>query len=324
MIQGLFTYILKRLIQAIPLLVAVIVLNFFIIHLAPGDPIQLLLRDVSDERLVEQMRREYGLDRPVYIQLYNYIFSVSKGNLGYSIHYNRPVLDLVLEHLWPTLLLMLSALTIATILGIILGVYAAIRPFSKVDNAIAFASLAGYSLPIFWFGQILVLVFSVHLDLFPSGGMYNLREQQTGINHIIDVLYHLTLPAICFASYDLAFICRITRTSMIEVIRKDYVTTARSKGLSERIVVIKHMLRNALIPVVTVIGMSLGLLFAGSVLTETVFSWPGLGRLTFESISARDYPVLMGIFIVVTIAVIIGNFIADVLYSVLDPRIRNV
>lgn len=321
--HGFLSFVLKRFLQAIPLVFAVIILNFFLIQMAPGDPVELLLRDVSDEKIINNLRAAYGLDQPLYKQLINYLTSVMTGNLGYSIRYNRPVLTLIWEHVPATLLLMTTALGISIFFGIALGILAAIKPFSILDNFVSFISLAGYSLPIFWFGQILVIVFSIKLNLFPSGGMFNIREGYTGLNHALDVAKHLTLPALCFSSYYLALISRITRTSMIEELRREYVTTARSKGLSERIVYLKHMLRNAILPVITIIGMGIGLMFTGSVLTETVFSWPGLGRLTFDSISARDYPVLMGLFIMVSVAVIIGNFIADVLYSVLDPRIRN-
>jgi ABC-type dipeptide/oligopeptide/nickel transport system permease component len=217
---------------------------------------------------------------------------------------------------------MFPALLFASLFGIGLGVLAAIRPFSLTDNIIAFVSLAGYSMPVFWLGQLLIILLSLHFDLFPTGGMVSVRESYTGFAHVFDVAKHLTLPAICYSMFNFALICRITRASMLEVLRKDFVTTARSKGLAEQVVVLKHMLRNALIPVVTLIGMSLGMMFAGSVLTETVFSWPGLGRLTYDSIFNRDYPVLMGIFIFVSVAIIIANLLTDLVYCLLDPRIR--
>jgi ABC-type dipeptide/oligopeptide/nickel transport system permease component len=320
--HGVLRYALRRFSQVVPLVFAVIICNFLLTHLAPGDPVDLFLRDGASEEVVHTIRSAYGLDKPLYLQLVNYIASVMKGNLGVSFRYNRPVLDLVIEHIPRTLLLMSTSLVIASLFGILLGVLSALKPFTLSDNLIAVVSLAGYSLPIFWFGQILVMVFALHFDLFPTGGMLSVRENYSGMARVLDIAWHLVLPAICFASYNLALICRVMRASMLEVLRKEYVTTARSKGLPERVVVLRHMLRNAMIPVVTVIGMSLGLMFAGSVLTETVFSWPGLGRLTYDSIVARDYPVLMGIFIVISAGIIVANFLTDLIYCFLDPRIR--
>jgi peptide/nickel transport system permease protein len=282
----------------------------------------MILQDGASEELITTMKQEFGLDKPLFFQLLSYIKSVFKGNLGFSFAYKVPVLQLILERIPATLILMFTSLVIASIVGIFLGVFAAIKPFSIRDNLIALASLAGYSLPIFWLGQIFVIVFALQLDLLPTGGMYNLREDYSGLTRILDISKHLILPALCFASYNIALISRITRASMLEILRKEFVTTARSKGLPEWVVVLKHMLRNAMIPVVTLIGMDLGMMFAGSVLTETVFSWPGLGRLTYDSILSRDYPVLMGIFIFISMAIIVANFITDIFYCILDPRIK--
>ena len=320
--RGVLNYILRRILQTIPLFFCIIILNFLLVQLAPGDPVDLLIKDGSNEEMVQRIRHEFGLDKPIYIQLLSYIKSVLKGNLGYSFSYNIPVLDVILERAPATLLLMSTALLIASLFGIALGIYASIKPFSLRDNFIAFVSLAGYSMPVFWLGQILVIAVALKLDLLPTGGMLNVRENYTGLVYVADVGRHLLLPAICYSLYNFAFICRMMRTSMLEVVRKDFVTTARSKGLTEQVVVLKHMLRNALIPVVTLIGMSLGMMFAGSVLTETVFSWPGIGRLTYDSIFNRDYPVLMGIFIFVSMAIVIATLITDLVYCLLDPRIR--
>jgi peptide/nickel transport system permease protein len=320
--RGVLNYIVRRVAQVIPLIFCIIILNFLLIHLAPGDPIDVLVKDGGNEDMIQRIRHEFGLDKPLHLQLAKYMKSVLQGNLGYSFTYNAPVLRLILERIPATLVLMSTALTFATIFGISLGILAAIKPFSFTDNLIAFMSLAGYSMPIFWLGQILVIALALYFDLFPTGGMFDIRESFTGLAYLRDLALHLLLPAACLASYNLALICRITRTSMLEVLRKDFVTTARSKGLAERVVVLKHMLRNSLIPVVTLIGMSLGLMFAGSVLTETVFSWPGLGRLTYDSIFNRDYPVLMGIFIFVSVAITAANLLTDLVYCLLDPRIR--
>lgn len=320
--RGVLNYIIRRILQVIPLILCIIILNFLLIHMTPGDPIDILIKDGGNEEMAQRIRSEFGLDKPLHIQLLNYIKSVLQGNLGYSFTYNIPVLKLILDRVPATLLLVLTALSFAVIFGIGLGILASIKPFSFTDNLIAFMSLAGYSMPVFWLGQILVIVLSLYLDLFPTGGMINIRESYTGLAYIKDLGAHLFLPAVVFGSHNLALICRITRTSMLEVLRKDFVTAARGKGLSERVVVLKHMLPNAMIPVVTLIGMSLGLMFAGAVLTETVFSWPGLGRLTYDSIFNRDYPVLMGIFIFVSVAIMVANLMTDLAYCILDPRIR--
>jgi ABC-type dipeptide/oligopeptide/nickel transport system permease component len=320
--RGILHFILRRALQAIPLIVCIIALNFTLIHVAPGDPIDLIVKEGANETMIKMLRQEFGLDKPFHIQLLSYIRSVFTGNLGYSFTYQVPVLNLILERIPATLLLMFTALFFASFFGIALGVIASTRPFSLTDNFVAFVSLAGYSMPVFWLGQILIILLSLHFDIFPTGGMISMRETYTGFAKVLDVAKHMVLPALCYSMFNFALICRITRTSMLEVLRKDYVTTARSKGLAEKVVVLKHMLRNALIPVVTLIGMSLGMMFAGSVLTETVFSWPGLGRLTYDSIFNRDYPVLMGIFIFVSVAIIIANLLTDLVYSLLDPRIR--
>jgi peptide/nickel transport system permease protein len=320
--RAVLNYVLRRILQAIPLMFAVIALNFLLIHMAPGDPVDVLVQEGASETMIALIRHEFGLDRPLHVQLFSYIKSVLRGNLGYSFTYNTPVINVILERIPATLLLMFAALVFASVFGIAMGVYAATKPYSLRDNLIAFMSLAGYSMPVFWLGQILVIVVALRLDLLPTGGMQSIRESHTGMAYAADVGRHLLLPAVCFGLYNFAMICRITRTAMLEVFQKEFITTARSKGLAERVVVWKHMLRNALIPVVTLIGMSLGLMFAGSVLTETVFSWPGIGRLTYDAIFTRDYPVLMGIFVFVSMAIIVANLITDLLYCLLDPRIR--
>lgn len=320
--RGILNYVLRRILQVVPLLLCVIILNFLLIHAAPGDPVDVLVIDGGSEEYVQRMKHEFGLDKPLHWQLISYLKSVLQGNLGYSFIYGVPVVNLILERLPNTLLLMFTALTFASIFGIALGILAARKPFSSTDNLIAFMSLAGYSMPIFWLGQILVIVFALYFDLLPTGGMTDIREEYTGLSYIGSLAEHLLLPAVCLASYYLALICRITRASMFEVLQKDFVTTARSKGLPEQTVILKHMFRNALIPVVTLIGVSLGIMFAGSVITETVFSWPGLGLLTYDAIFNRDYPVLMGLFIVVSVGICVFNLMTDLVYCLLDPRIR--
>jgi peptide/nickel transport system permease protein len=216
-----------------------------------------------------------------------------------------------------------TGLIFAFIGGILLGVLSSKKPYSKTDNLTTITSLIGYSLPVFWSAQLLLLAFAIYLGWFPVGGMRDLVHEYTGIYAILDLLKHLTLPALVIGVYQLAIYTRLTRSSMLDVLHEDYIMTARSKGLPERTVLFKHALRNALLPVVTVMSMNLGIMFAGAVLTETVFAWPGVGRLTYDAIFARDYPVIMGTFVVVSIMVIIVNLITDIVYSVLDPRVRG-
>lgn len=315
--------ILSRVAQSIPLLVGVIVVNFLIIHLAPGDPVQALLGDYpAPETYVAQLREEFGLDKPAHVQLLRYLGKVARGDLGYSFAQRAPVLDIIVERAWTTLLLVGTAWLIAAVLGIALGVLSSLRPYSTVDNTASVVSLVGFSIPVFWLGQLLMILFAVRLGWLPTQGMSTVREEFTGLHHYIDIAAHLLLPAAALSTRFLAINTRLTRASMMEVLNSDYVTTARAKGLPEARVIVRHALRNALLPVVTIIGFNLGFLLAGSALVETVFAWPGIGRLMYDAVAVRDHPVLLGVFIVVTVTVVVANLVTDVAYAVLDPRIR--
>jgi peptide/nickel transport system permease protein len=316
-------YLLQRLLYAIPLLVAAVTVVFVLVRLAPGNPIDYIIGESgADRAMVERLTSDLGLDQPIYVQLFRYLAQVATGNLGYSFRSNAPVVDLILDRLPATLLLTGSQLFFSVVLGVTLGVVSARRPNSLLDNSITVFSLASFAIPVFWLGQLLILGFGYHLNWFPIQGMINLRAGYSGFAYALDVAYHMVLPVLTLTLFHLALILRLTRGSMLEVIVQDYIRVARAKGLSENTVMMKHALRNALLPVVTVIGLEFRTLIAGAVLTETVFAWPGLGRLTFDAIHARDYPLLMGMFIFVSILVIVGNLITDLLYSVLDPRIR--
>jgi ABC-type dipeptide/oligopeptide/nickel transport system permease component len=321
--NSLLIYIFKHLIQAIPLILGIVVVNFSLIHLAPGDPIVALVGEfqVSPE-YVANIKSEYGLDKPMPVQLLIYVLNVLKGDLGYSFSFKQPVLGVILDRVPATVLLMLMALVYSTILGVIFGVISSRRQYSKTDHFLTLLSLIGYSLPVFWLGQILLITLSLNLSIFPAQGMQSLRESYTGIAYWADVAHHLILPAFALGLSYLAINTRFTRASMIEVMSQDYIRTARAKGLSERAVTYKHALRNALLPLVTMTGLNFGFLLAGAVLTETVFAWPGLGRLMNDSIYTRDYPVLMGLFIFISIIVILTNLVTDIIYSILDPRMR--
>lgn len=301
------------------------------IHLAPGNPVDYLLGmqpySIDPEsylQYVTMISEKFGLDKPLHEQLLIYIGQVLTGNLGYSVttYTYEPVLELIIEKMLNTLLLMGSSLAIACIGGIVLGVLASKKPYSIIDNVVTVISTIGFSIPIAWLGQIAMLVFALYLGWFPVGGAVTLTMGIPTIGELIGLLHHLILPAFTFATIYLAVITRVTRASMLEVLGSDYILTARAKGLPENAILYKHALRNALLPVVSVIGVQLSVMIGGSVVVESVFSWPGLGRLLFMSVTRRDYPVIMGIFVFMGLSVIVVTLIVDLFYAVLDPRIR--
>ena len=316
-------YISRRLLHLGPLLLGMLALGFAIIQLAPGDPVQVLVGDYpAPPDYVRQVRERFGLDQPRWIQFARYVGEVLRGNLGYSFFYNEPVLDLLGSRLPATLLLMGSALGISSVAGIGLGIACGRRPGSAADHALLVVGLVGYSLPVFWLGQLLLMGLALKLDLFPTQGMRGVLFGVGFVGRALDVLHHLALPALTLGTRYLALNVRLMRTSLVEVGGQDYLRTARAKGLSERVVSYKHALRNALLPVVTMMGLNVGPLVAGAVLTETVFAWPGLGRLIIDAILHRDYPVMLGGLLVVSACVVVGNLLADLAYAVIDPRIR--
>ena len=314
-------FLVRRVLQSLCLILILIVINFLLIHLAPGDPAQILAGQSGDEKYYEFIRAKFGLDRPLLTQLWIYLTSVLRGDFGYSLGYQQSVVSVIFERVPATLLLMLSAVSLASISGVILGVESARRENSLTDRAINTFALLGYSIPSFSVGHLLLIVFVLYLGLFPAQNMANADRELTGLSRLFDLLAHLVLPAATLAIVYLAQIMRLTRTAMLHVIGEDFITTARAKGLSEGRVLYKHALRNALLPVITVIGSDLGMLLSGALLIETVFAWPGLGRLMIDSLAMRDYPVLLGLFLLISISVAVVNFITDLIYSVLDPRI---
>ncbi|MGE3064682.1 MAG: ABC transporter permease [Hyphomicrobiaceae bacterium] len=320
--SSLSRYVVRRILQAIPLIFVIILINFVLIHSAPGDPVDFLIGgNEATPEYIEGLRREFGLDQPLMTQLATYLVKFVHFDLGYSLRFREPVLSLILGRMPATFLLMGTALVFSSVVGILLGVIAAQRPYSLRDHAATFVSLAGYSMPVFWLGQIMLIVFALQLSWFPTQGMYSLRAPSAGWGRIVDIAHHLVLPALTYSFYHLALIYRLTRVKMQEVLALDFIITARAKGVAERSVVYRHALRNALLPVVTVIGLNFGFMLAGSVLTETVFAWPGMGRLLYEAIGARDYPVLMGLFVVLSTLVIAANVITDIIYALIDPRV---
>jgi peptide/nickel transport system permease protein len=269
---------------------------------------------------IAMKKAELGLDKPLYMQLLIYLMNVIQGNMGYSYTYKQPVIDVILPRVQNTLLITVGSFIISVILGLVLGIMASKKPYSKIDNVISTLSLITWSTPSFWMALIFLLVFGLYLGWFPLHGMYTIGK--TGIEAWIDLIWHMFLPSAVLALGSFALYTRLTRASMLEEIRKDYIITARGKGCSENTVYYKHAFRNALIPIVTVIGYRMPHFFTGSIMVETIFSWPGIGTLTYNSITSRDYTMVMGIFIIVSIITILANLMSDILYTYLDPRIK--
>lgn len=314
----------RRLVYSIILLLAVIILNFLLLHIAPGDPVETLVGEMggASEELIAELRAEYGLDKSVAHQMFTYIVRVAQGDLGMSFSLDQPVIQLIIDRLPATLVLVITALVLAIIAGTLLGIIAAQKPKSFFSGFVTVISLAGYSAPVFWTGIMLLILFSYLVPLFPSFGMSEVGSTGTAFDHFLDVFHHLVLPALTLASIYLAVYSRMARASMMDVLGSDYIRTARSKGLSERVIIYKHALKNAVLPVVTMAGLQFSQLIAGAVVVETVFSWPGMGQLAFEAILRRDHPLLLGILFFSTLIVIFVNLLTDMSYRLLDPRIK--
>jgi peptide/nickel transport system permease protein len=314
-------YLLRRTVQVLPAVAGILLIAFIVIHAAPGDPIVALGGEHGDAAYYAFIRARFGLDRPLPEQLLTYLGQVLRGDLGTSFVHGRPVVDVVTERLPATLLLMSTALVLSSITGVLLGVLAARRVGRAADLALRTTALLGYATPSFWLAQVAALTLAVGTGLFPVQGITDARHAWTGWRYVADVLHHLALPAMVLAVNELALTTRLVRVGVLEAMGTDYVRTARAKGLSEAAVV-RHALRNVLLPVVTVIGSRAGMLFTGAVLVEAVFAWPGLGQLLLSAIQTRDAPVLLGLFLLVSLAVIIANLLTDLAYAWLDPRIR--
>src|SRR5262245_19776109 len=319
----MLTYALGRLVELIPVFFVCLLLIFLIVHAAPGDPILYLYGEqLSSGEELQRLRAQYGLDQPLPVRFAHYLGGLARGDLGRSISTGHPVSRTIVRHLFPTLLLVLSAMVVAVAGGILLGAVSARRPNGFLDSALSFVSLFGYSIPTFLLGLLLIMLLSIHMPLFPTFGMITLGRDYTGIRHVMDVLHHLTLPAVVVAMWYLATYARVTRASMIGVLREPYVASARAKGLSEWRVTFHHALSNAVLPLVTNVGLQLGSIVTGAIVTETLFAWPGIGYLSYTALLQRDYPMLVGIFVVSSICVLVANLLTDVAYAVCDPRIR--
>ena len=309
-------YLLKRLLSIIPVLLGITIITFTAIHLAPGDTVQVRMGQRYDPVIAQQLRQELGLDKPLLVQYAIFLGNMLKGDMGFSYIKGQPVTTLLADKFKNTLYLSLSAMVLAVFVGMLAGILASVKPQSSLDYAVMVFAVAGVSIPVFWLGLMLQLVFGSYFHLFPVSGMTEYGATT------LENLKHLVLPTVTLASVPMAIIARITRSSMLEVMGQDYIRTARAKGLGFKAVVFRHALKNAMIPIVTVIGNMFALLLTGAVLTETVFSWPGLGRAMVDAISQRDFPVILGAVTLFALTFVIVNFIVDALYAAIDPRIR--
>lgn len=314
----MFPYMMRRLLIAIPVLFGVTVFSFFIVNLAPGNPVEMFISPDATQADIELKKEALGLNDPIYVQYIRWLQNLLQGDFGYSFATYAPVGEMVASRVFPTLLLMGTALLIAYVIAIPIGVLSATRQYSWLDYMTTGFSFMGISIPNFFLGLGLIYIFSVQLNFLPTGGMNTLG----GDGGFADTLKHLLLPAFVLATGIAGSMVRYVRSSMLEILGQDYLRTARSKGLREFLVVNKHAFRNALIPIITVIGMDIPLLIGGAVVTEQIFQWPGLGQLTIQSIGSRDYPTLMAINFIAAITVLLSNLLADIMYSVADPRIK--
>ena len=323
-------YVVRRLLGAIPLVLGIATIVFFVVNLAPGDPTLYLIAPGMSSEVIEQMRINYGLDLPLHVRYVKWVGAMLTGDFGYSFSYNRPVTEVLWAFLPNTLILSACALGLAFFVGIVLGTIQAVRQYSALDSSLSVVLLFFYSMPSFWLALMLILMFSLMARnvwewplWFPASGMTSTGYEFLGPGEkLLDRVRHLTLPTISLSLVLTAGIARYMRGSMLEVIRQDFVRTARAKGLPERTVVFKHALRNALIPVITLVGLYIPVLFSGTVFIELIFAWPGMGRAIVEGISTRDYPLVMAASFFFAVMVVMANLLADVLYAVVDPRIR--
>jgi peptide/nickel transport system permease protein len=310
----------RRFVQAVPLMLGVVIINFLLIHLAPGSFLELMTAEnqVSDPTTVELLRKTYGLEDPLWLRLLKYIWALAHLEFGFSYRQNMPVIDAILIHLPATLLLMLSSITLAFVVGVAAGVVASVKVRTVWDSLVSIAVMFFFAAPSFWLGIMMIVLFALKLGWLPVSGMATIG----GGGGVLDVLRHLILPTLALGLFYAAIYARVMRSAMIEVAQLDFVRTARAKGLSRTKVTLSHVLRNALLPVITILGIQMGTVLGGSVVIESVFSWPGIGSLLFDSVSSRNYPVVLGIMVLSSLVVIVANIVVDLVYIWLDPRIQ--
>jgi peptide/nickel transport system permease protein len=322
--MDLLRFVAMRLGKGVIVLFAIAVLNFFLVRAAPGDPAQVMAGEAGagDEVFLEQLRQQFGLDRPLYEQLWTYISNYATLDLGFSYRQQQPVLDLILDRLPATLLLTGAAFFISLALGVVLGALAARRVGKWSDSAITTLALVFYATPLFWIALMSQIVFSLKLGWLPNVGFETIGAGYTGFERALDIGRHLVMPALTLGLFFTAIYARMMRASMLEVAGADFVKTAYAKGLPPSVITRRHIARNAILPVVTLAGLQAGQLVGGAILTETVFAWPGIGRLMFEALAQRDYSVLLGVFFVSSAMVVLFNLVTDIIYRIVDPRIE--
>ena len=301
-------YVLKRIIWLFPIVLGVITLVFFLIHFIPGDPVDIMLGENARPIDKQMLHHELGLDKPLISQYFDFLKKIGQGNLGQSLHSKQPVLSIILHKYPATLELMLAAIFIALIISMPLGILSALKQYSLMDHTSLIISLLGISMPNFWLGPLLIILFALKLGWLPVSG-------RGGISHLI-------LPAITLGTAMAAILTRMIRSSLLEVLEEDYIIAAKAKGLAYKRVILKHALKNALIPVVTIVGLQIGTLLTGSIITEMIFAWPGLGRLTIQAIYTRDYPLVQGCVLVIAMSYVLVNLLTDLVYTFIDPRIH--
>jgi len=339
----MFKYLQRRFIQAIPTFFGVTILSYLVILSAPGDPVAMItFSPRSDKATIDLMRRQLGLDQPPLLQYVYWLVGndwttidtdgdgvgetpgqrrgLLRGDLGNSIKQKRPVMDLIAQRIPATLRLGVAALMIGFMMGVVLGVLAAVFHRTWIDQAIRIISVVGNAVPQFWLGLLLIIIFGVQLDLLPISGMQNITRR--GGFDLSDALRHMILPVFVLSLNWIAFLSRFTRTQILEVLQQDYVRTAYAKGLNEKVIGVRHALRNGLLPVATFLGPAIGTVLAGAVIIEQVFAWPGMGKLIIDAVFARDYPVVMGSVVIASLMFIVGVLLSDIMYVILDPRIR--
>jgi peptide/nickel transport system permease protein len=319
-------YTLKRLLLSVPLILGIITATFFMSHLAPGDPMDMYLeprrQSQMDPQVIELLRIKYGLDQPVHVQYVTWLKNFARGDLGESFRYRRPVKDLLVEALPYTLQLTFLAIILDALVGISLGIISAVKQYTKLDKAVTVGSLVVYAIPSFWLALMLIMVFSVNLGWFPTSQTRSMNyDDLTAMGKLLDRMWHLALPVSIMGLAGAAGTARYMRSRLLEVLNEDYIMAARARGFRERTVIVKHALRNALIPIITIYGMSLPFLLGGAAIIETIFAWPGMGRMTVSAVGGRDYPIIMATVTIAAILTVLGNLLADITYAAVDPRV---
>jgi peptide/nickel transport system permease protein len=319
-------YIAKRLLLSVPLVLAIVTATFFMAHLAPGDPMDMYLEPQRqrqvDPEVIELLRKKYGLDQPIHVQYVTWLKNVAQGDFGESFRHRRPVKDMLVEAVPYTLQLTFLAIVLDALFGISLGIISAVKQYSKLDKTVTIGSLIIYAMPSFWLALMLIMVFSVNLGWFPTSQTRSMNyEDLTFIGKMLDRAWHLVLPVFVMGIAGAAGTARYMRSRLLEVLNEEYITAARARGFREKTVIMKHALRNAMIPIVTIYGMSLPFLLGGATIIETIFAWPGMGRLTVGAVGGRDYPIIMATVMIAAVLTVLGNLLADITYAAVDPRV---